>query len=180
MHDEYDSKLGLPIAFPERDVPGYLSRGRRAAGLAQFRTAETEKYAHVTFFFNGGREEPFAREERRLVPSPKDVATYDLKPEMRADDVADGVVAAIESEGYAFVLVNFANPDMVGHTGVLAGGDHARSNDRRVHRAHHRWRARTRHGGGDHGRPRQLRDDGPRDGHPHTAHTTNPVPLLRG
>src|SRR5262249_59841185 len=79
----------------------------------------TEKYAHVTFFFNGGREEPFAREERRLVPSPKEGATYDLAPAMSARSVCDGVVSAIEKETYAVVLVNFANPDMVGHTGVL-------------------------------------------------------------
>src|SRR5262249_40544763 len=88
-------------------------------GLTQFRCAETEKYAHVTYFFNGGREEPFEGEARQLIPSPKDVPTYDKKPEMSADQVADAVVSAIELGKFDFVLVNFANPDMVGHTGSL-------------------------------------------------------------
>src|SRR6185312_13860396 len=88
-------------------------------GLRQFRSAETEKYAHVTFFFNGGSEAPYPHEERRLVPSRRDIATYDLGPDMSAVGVTDGVVEAITSNQYAFILVNYANPDMVGHTGIL-------------------------------------------------------------
>src|ERR1700761_6597682 len=116
---QYDASFGLTVAFPPQSLKMILGEYLAQLGLAQFRTAETEKYAHVTFFFNGGREEAFAGEERRLVQSPRDVATYDLKPEMSAADVAAGVCQAIESEKYAFMLVNFANPDMVGHTGVL-------------------------------------------------------------
>src|SRR5439155_4960122 len=89
------------------------------AGLTQFRCAETEKYAHVTYFFNGGREEPFAGEERAMIPSPKDVPTYDKKPEMSSVAVADAVVKAIDSDAFDFILVNFANPDMVGHSGIM-------------------------------------------------------------
>jgi 2,3-bisphosphoglycerate-independent phosphoglycerate mutase len=147
-------------------------------GLAQFRTAETEKYAHVTFFFNGGREEPFPREERRLVPSPKDVPTYDLKPQMSAALVADGVVSAIEKESYAFVLVNFANPDMVGHTGVLPAAisaidtiDECLGRIVRAALAHDAAVVIT----ADHGNCETMLDE---EGHPHTAHTTNPVPFL--
>jgi 2,3-bisphosphoglycerate-independent phosphoglycerate mutase len=147
-------------------------------GLAQFRTAETEKYAHVTFFFNAGREEPFAGEERRLVQSPRDVATYDLKPAMSADDVADGVVRAIESEAYAFMLVNFANPYMVGHTGVLGAAVSAIDTidgciGRIINsaRAHDTAVVIT----ADHGNCETMVDE---EGHPHTAHTTNPVPFI--
>ena len=88
-------------------------------GVRQLHSAETEKYAHVTYFFNGGREEEFAGEDRILVPSPRDVPSYDHKPEMSAPEVAERVVRAIEEDGYGFVVVNFANPDMVGHTGVI-------------------------------------------------------------
>ncbi|HEY7908297.1 MAG TPA: 2,3-bisphosphoglycerate-independent phosphoglycerate mutase, partial [Thermomicrobiales bacterium] len=117
---EYEADLPVSgIAFPAENIVEPLAEVIAAHGLAQFHAAETEKYPHVTFFFNGGREAPFPGEERRLIPSPK-VATYDLQPEMSAGALTDAVVAAIESGRYAFVLVNFANPDMVGHTGVLA------------------------------------------------------------
>jgi 2,3-bisphosphoglycerate-independent phosphoglycerate mutase len=149
-----------------------------AKDLAQFRTAETEKYAHVTFFFNGGREEPFPREERRMVPSPKDVPTYDLKPQMSAASVADGVVSAIEKEAYAFILVNFANPDMVGHTGILPAAisaidviDECLGRIVRAAQQHDTAVVIT----ADHGNCETMIDE---DGGPHTAHTTNPVPFL--
>jgi 2,3-bisphosphoglycerate-independent phosphoglycerate mutase len=174
----YDDALPLPVAFTPQSLDQILGQVLSERGILQFRTAETEKYAHVTFFFNGGREEPFPGEERRLVPSPKDVATYDLKPEMSARAVADGVVAAIESERFGFVLVNFANPDMVGHTGVLpAAIDAVDVIDECVGRivdaaaAHQTSVLIT----ADHGNCEQMLDE---NGEPHTQHTLNPVPLL--
>ncbi len=117
---EYEADLPVAgVAFPTENIVEPLADVIAAHGLAQFHAAETEKYPHVTFFFNGGQEEPFPDEERRLIPSPK-VATYDLQPEMSATAVADAVVTAVTSGRYAFVLVNFANADMVGHTGILA------------------------------------------------------------
>jgi 2,3-bisphosphoglycerate-independent phosphoglycerate mutase len=175
---QYDGSFPLAVAYPPQSLKMILGEYLADKGLAQFRTAETEKYAHVTFFFNGGREEPFAREERRLVPSPKDVATYDLKPAMSAEDVADGVCRAIESEAYAFVLVNFANPDMVGHTGVLPAAitaidtiDHCIGRIINSARAHDTAIVIT----ADHGNCEMMVDE---NGHPHTAHTTNPVPFI--
>jgi 2,3-bisphosphoglycerate-independent phosphoglycerate mutase len=175
----YDTKLGLPIAFPKetyRDIfPEIIAR----EGLTQFRCAETEKYAHVTYFFNGGREEPFAGEERQMIPSPKDVATYDHKPEMAAEGVADAVVKAVESDSFDFVVVNFANPDMVGHTGVLPAAITAvEVVDTGLGRIVDAVKAR---GGAlfitaDHGNCELMID--PATGAPHTAHTLNPVPLL--
>ena len=175
---QYDASFPLAVAFPPQSLKMILGEYLADNGLAQFRTAETEKYAHVTFFFNGGREEPFPREERRMVPSPKDVATYDLKPAMNAEDVADGVVRAIESEAYAFILVNFANPDMVGHTGVLPAAisavdtiDHCIGRIINSARAHDTAVVIT----ADHGNCETMIDE---NGHPHTAHTTNPVPFI--
>jgi 2,3-bisphosphoglycerate-independent phosphoglycerate mutase len=175
---QYDASFPLPVAFPPQSLKMILGEFLANHGLAQFRTAETEKYAHVTFFFNGGREEPFPREERRLVQSPKDVATYDLKPAMSAEAVADGLVQAIESEHYAFMLVNFANPDMVGHTGVLPAAisavdtiDHCIGRIINIARAHDTAVVIT----ADHGNCEQMIDE---NGHPHTAHTTNPVPFI--
>ena len=174
----YDASFGLPVAFPPQSLKRILGEYLAENGLAQFRTAETEKYAHVTFFFNGGREEPFPREERRLVPSPREVATYDLKPSMSARDVADGVVSAIEKESYAFVLVNFANPDMVGHTGVLPAAIEAIDTiDECLGRI---VKSALEHDAAvvitaDHGNCETMIDT---DGQPHTAHTTNPVPFL--
>ena len=175
---QYDASFPLAVAYPPQSLKMILGEYLADQGLAQLRTAETEKYAHVTFFFNGGREEPFAREERRMVPSPKDVATYDLKPAMSAADVADGVCRAIESEGYAFVLVNFANPDMVGHTGVLPAAitaidtiDGCIGRIINSARAHDTAVVIT----ADHGNCEMMVDE---NGHPHTAHTTNPVPFI--
>lgn len=175
----YDAKLGLPIAFAKETYPDIFPEVLAKAGLTQFRCAETEKYAHVTYFFNGGREEPFAGEERQMIPSPKDVATYDEKPEMSAAAVADAVVKAVESEAFDFMLVNFANPDMVGHTGVLGAAVTAVET---VDVGLGRIADAVREKGGamlvtaDHGNCELMID--PASGQPHTAHTLNPVPLL--
>ncbi|MBM3571387.1 MAG: phosphoglycerate mutase (2,3-diphosphoglycerate-independent), partial [Alphaproteobacteria bacterium] len=148
------------------------------AGLSQLRIAETEKYAHVTFFFNGGEEREFAGESRILVPSPK-VKTYDLKPEMSAPEVTDRLVEAIAAGRHDFVVVNYANTDMVGHTGNLAAAITAvEAVDTCLDRL---TEAVTRAGGvmlitADHGNAEQMRD--PATGAPHTAHTTNPVPAM--
>lgn len=175
----YDKALPLPIAFPKISYPDLFPEVIARAGLTQLRCAETEKFAHVTFFFNGGREEPFAGEERALVPSPRDVATYDEKPEMSAAGVTEAVVRAIESGTFDFVLVNFANPDMVGHTGMLPAAIHA------VEAVDHGIGAivdaALARGGAvlitaDHGNCELMRD--PVTGAPHTAHTTNPVPFV--
>jgi 2,3-bisphosphoglycerate-independent phosphoglycerate mutase len=114
----YDEKLHLPVAFPKEPLDQLFGQVVSEAGLKQFRTAETEKYAHVTYFFNGGVEHVFAGEDRVLVPSPK-VATYDMQPEMSLPEVANGLCTAIKSGEYAVLVANFANPDMVGHTGVM-------------------------------------------------------------
>jgi len=175
----YDSKFGLPIAFPKESYPDIFPEVIAKAGLTQFRCAETEKYAHVTYFFNGGREESFAGEERAMVPSPKEVATYDHKPEMSAAGVADSVVQAIDSAKFDFVLVNFANPDMVGHTGVLPAAITAVE---AVDAGIGRIAAAVKKQGGaliitaDHGNCELMID--PASGAPHTAHTLNPVPLV--
>jgi 2,3-bisphosphoglycerate-independent phosphoglycerate mutase len=175
----YDGKLGLPIAFPKETYPDIFPEVIARAGLTQFRCAETEKYAHVTYFFNGGREEPFAGEERQMIPSPKEVATYDQKPEMAAQGVADAVVKAVESGSFDFIVVNFANPDMVGHTGILPAAIHA---NEAVDAGIGRIVDAVREKGGaviitaDHGNCELMVD--PETGQPHTAHTLNPVPLL--
>src|SRR5262249_8848639 len=116
---EYEKGLPVEVAFENADVEVPLAQVLSSAGLKQLHVAETEKYAHVTFFFNGGREEPFPGEDRLLVPSPKDVATYDHKPEMSAYGIRDGILKALDEDTYDFILVNFANADMVGHTGVI-------------------------------------------------------------
>jgi 2,3-bisphosphoglycerate-independent phosphoglycerate mutase len=175
----YDGSLPLPVAFPPITHPELFGELVARAGLAQFRCAETEKFAHVTFFFNGGREEPFPGEDRKLIPSPKEVATYDLKPEMSAAQVTGAVVEAIESRRYGFVLVNFANPDMVGHTGNLEAAIQAlEAVDQGIGAIADAAQA---HGArlllvADHGNCELMRD--PVTGGPHTAHTTNPVPFL--
>jgi 2,3-bisphosphoglycerate-independent phosphoglycerate mutase len=172
----YDASLELPVAFPKESFADTFGECLARAGLAQFRCAETEKFAHVTYFFNGGREAPFDGEERKVVPSPRDVATYDLKPEMSAAAVAREVVAAIESRRFPFILVNFANPDMVGHTGVLDAAVRAvEAVDAAVGQV---GDAVFKNGGAmlvtaDHGNCELMRD--PETGRPHTAHTTNPV-----
>lgn len=175
----YDASLRLPIAFPKETYPDIFPEIIANAGLKQFRCAETEKYAHVTYFFNGGREAPFAGEERAMIPSPKDVDTYDHKPEMAAAGVAEAVVEAVESDGFDFIVVNFANPDMVGHTGVLDAAITAvEAVDRGIGRIADAVRAK---GGAliitaDHGNCELMKD--PATGAPHTAHTLNPVPLV--
>jgi 2,3-bisphosphoglycerate-independent phosphoglycerate mutase len=175
----YDKSFGLPIAFPKPIYEDIFPEVIARAGLTQFRCAETEKYAHVTYFFNGGREEPFTGEERLMVPSPKDVPTYDHKPQMSAAAVADAVVKAIEGDKFDFILVNFANPDMVGHTGVMGAAVTAvETVDTGVGRIVDAARGK---GGAvfitaDHGNCELMKD--PATGQPHTAHTTNPVPLL--
>ncbi|MFO0679978.1 MAG: 2,3-bisphosphoglycerate-independent phosphoglycerate mutase [Polyangiaceae bacterium] len=175
----YDSTLGLPIAFPKETYPDIFPEIVSRAGLTQFRCAETEKYAHVTYFFNGGREAPFEGEERAMIASPKDVATYDEKPAMSATGVADAVVTAVESGRFDVIIVNFANPDMVGHTGNLPAATLAvETVDACVGRIADVVRA---NGGAmfvtaDHGNCELMTD--PVTGKPHTAHTLNPVPLL--
>jgi 2,3-bisphosphoglycerate-independent phosphoglycerate mutase len=175
----YDTALRLPVAFPKETKADIFPEVIANLGKTQFRCAETEKYAHVTYFFNGGREEAFAGEERKMIPSPRDVATYDEKPEMSAALVADAVVAAAASGVYDFILVNFANPDMVGHTGKLDAAIHAvDAVDAALGRVVH---AVTARGGAllitaDHGNCELMKD--PATGEPHTSHTTNRVPLI--
>lgn len=174
----YEESLPVTVAFPPEDVEYPLARVLSDAGKTQFHSAETEKYPHVTFFINGGREEPFAGEVRRLVPSPK-VATYDLQPQMSAIGVADGVVEAIESRKYDVIIVNFANGDMVGHTGVIPAVIEAiETVDTQVGRL---VEALEKVGGvgiftADHGNAEEEIDR--ETGGPMTAHTTNPVPLV--
>ncbi len=174
----FDASFHLPIAFEKTRYENIFPEVLAAAGLRQFRCAETEKYAHVTYFFNGGIEKAFAGEDRKMIPSPKDVSTYDKKPEMSAFAVADIVAEAIRNNVYAFVLVNFANCDMVGHTGVLPA---AISAVEAVDVAVGRVVAAAREVGAatiitaDHGNCELMRD--PKSGEPHTSHTTDPVPL---
>lgn len=174
---EYDKTLGIQVAFPKEEVKRSFGEIVAGAGLKQFRCAETEKYAHVTYFFNGGREAAFEGEERKVVPSPRDVPTYDKKPEMSAEAVTSAVVEAIESDAYDFILVNFANPDMVGHTGILEAATAAvEAVDRGIGAI---TDAALKKGGAvlitaDHGNCELMVDE---KGQPHTAHTTNPVPL---
>jgi len=174
----YSDDFDCPVAFVEQTVPDTLAERLSGAGLRQLHAAETEKYAHVTYFFNGGVEEPWGGEDRILVPSPRDVASYDLKPEMSAPEVAARVVDAL-SEGYGFCVVNFANPDMVGHTGVIPAVVSAVETVDAC--LAHVVEATHRAGGAclvtaDHGNAEKLLED---DGvSPHTAHTTNPVPLV--
>ena len=174
----YSSDLPTPIAFEEQTVPNTVAEVLSAHGLKQLHVAETEKYAHVTYFFNGGREDEWPGEARVLIPSPRDVPSYDYKPEMSAAGVADAVVAQI-GNGFAFCVVNFANPDMVGHTGVIPAVVQAvETADLCLGRVVERV---SELGGvclitADHGNAEKMVED---DGtSPHTAHTTNPVPLI--
>jgi 2,3-bisphosphoglycerate-independent phosphoglycerate mutase len=175
---EYEAGLGAVVAFPKQAVTQTLAQVVSDAGLRQFHVAETEKYAHVTYFINGGREKPFAGEERLLVPSPK-VATYDATPAMRAEAVTGAVVAHVEGGDDAFIIVNFANPDMVGHTGVFDATVVAVEEvDRCIGRIADAVLSR---GGAllmtaDHGNA-ELKVDR-RDGSRLTAHTTSPVPVV--
>lgn len=177
---EYSRDLAklMPCLFPPSELKNTLGEIVAAAGLKQLRIAETEKYAHVTFFFNGGEETLFPGEERILVPSPK-VATYDLKPEMSADEVTDKLVAAIAEERFDFIVVNYANTDMVGHSGILQAAIKAVET---VDRCLGRLRQAIEAKGGvlvitaDHGNAEMMRD--PQTGEAHTAHTLNRVPFV--
>jgi 2,3-bisphosphoglycerate-independent phosphoglycerate mutase len=174
----YAADLETPVAFEEQDVEETLAEVLAKHDLKQLHAAETEKYAHVTYFFNGGREEAWPGEERVLVPSPRDVASYDLKPEMSAGEVADEVVRRL-GDGYAFCVVNFANPDMVGHTGSIPAVITAcETADRVLGRVAERV---AELGGAclvtaDHGNAEKMLE--PDGESPHTAHTTSPVPLV--
>ena len=176
---EYEKGLPVQIAFENADVEVPLAQVISSAGLRQLHVAETEKYAHVTFFFNGGREAPFPGEDRLLVQSPKEVATYDLKPEMSAYGIRDGLLKAIDDGTYDFIIVNFANADMVGHTGVIPAVVKAVETVDTCLGAV--VDALLANGGvalitADHGNAELLID--PATGGPHTAHTTNPVPCI--
>lgn len=175
---QYDAKLDCPVAYRPESLENILGEVISNAGKTQLRIAETEKYAHVTFFFNGGREQPFEGEERILVPSPK-VATYDLQPEMSAEEVTDKLIDAIQSQRFDTIICNYANPDMVGHTGnydaavkaiefidVCLG---------RLFKAFDTVDADV-FITADHGNADQMED--PNTHKPHTAHTTNLVPFV--
>ena len=175
---QYDKTFNLPVAFPPQNLTHILPDVLAEHHMKQLRIAETEKYAHVTFFFNGGREKPYADESRVLVPSPKDVATYDLKPEMSAFELADRVSEQLARGDLNFVLLNFANADMVGHTGNYEAAIKALDAlDKCLKKA---VTAALNAGynifiTADHGNIEEMRDD---HDHPHTQHTLNPVPLL--
>jgi len=176
---EYDPKLNLPALFKPAELKDLLGEVLSRAGARQFRVSETEKYAHVTFFFNGGREEPFSGEERLLIPSVKDVATYDMAPEMRAIEIATAAVERIENGDFSFMLMNFANGDMVGHTGVLEAAVRAcETVDRAVGMVADAalakgWAVLVT---ADHGNAERMVDESTNA--PFTAHTTDPVPFI--
>lgn len=175
---QYEEDFPLPVAFPPVHLSMLLGEVISRHGLRQMRLAETEKYAHVTYFFNGGEEDPFTGEDRLLIPSPRDVETYDQKPEMSAYRVADEAVRLLCMKKYHLMVINFANLDMVGHTGVMSAAvkaceavdeclstvvSSARENGYRVLVT------------ADHGNAEQMKDE---NGNPYTAHTLNPVPLV--
>jgi 2,3-bisphosphoglycerate-independent phosphoglycerate mutase len=175
----YSDELDTHVAFGEQKVDETLAEVLSEAGLRQLHAAETEKYAHVTYFFNGGREKEWEGETRLLVPSPREVGTYDKKPEMSAEEVVERFCAELEDDGYAFAVVNFANPDMVGHSGVIPAVVKAvATTDACLGRV---VETVERLGGvclvtADHGNAEtMLEQDGTS---PHTAHTSNPVPLV--
>ena len=172
-----DNFTGIRVIYDKEKIQNTLGEVLAQAGKTQLRIAETEKYPHVTFFFNGGREEPFEGEERILCPSPK-VATYDLQPEMSAFEIRDALVPALEKEQFDFVCLNFANPDMVGHTGVMEAAIKACETVDQCAEAV--IEAGLKHGYStlviaDHGNCDTMVNP---DGSPNTAHTTNPVPLI--
>ena len=176
---DYDSTLpNVNIAFKPEKLKNTFGEYVSSKGLTQLRIAETEKYAHVTFFFNGGREQPYKGEDRILVPSPK-VETYDMKPEMSAYEVTENVVNAINEEKYDTIILNFANTDMVGHTGNIEAAEKAvETVDECVGKiidalSKHRGKALIT---ADHGNCEQMIDY--KTGEPLTSHTTNPVPLI--
>lgn len=174
----YDEKNGLPVLFPPTSLNRIFGKIISQEGMRQFRIAETEKYAHVTYFFNGGDEKAFPGEDRLLIPSPKEVATYDQKPQMSAPEVTEEVIRRIQSNQYDVIIVNYANPDMVGHTGILSAAVKAVGV---IDECLRRVVTAVKEAGGtviitaDHGNLEQMVDE---KGEPHTAHTTNPVPLI--
>ena len=175
---EYEPDLPVKVAFPPIDVRMGLSEVLAGEGLKQLKTAETEKYAHVTYFFNGGGEIPFSGEERTLIPSPK-VATYDLCPEMSARGVAEAVIDGVSSGDFNFILVNFANPDMVGHTGSIPAAveavqvvDECLGEILEEIEERQEWVALVT---ADHGNCENMIDE---EGNVHTAHTTEPVDFI--
>ncbi len=174
---QYDATLNAPVAFPPEDLTDTLGEVVSRAKLMQLRIAETEKYAHVTYFFNGGKEAVNPGEDRVLIPSPK-VATYDLQPEMSAYEVRDELFARLDSGRYDLVVLNFANPDMVGHTGIFEAAVKAVEV---VDGCVGEIVDRILSAGGavlltaDHGNAEKMRDSD--TDQPHTAHTTNPVPF---
>jgi 2,3-bisphosphoglycerate-independent phosphoglycerate mutase len=175
---QYDKNFSLPVVIRPESLANILANVMGETKLRNLRVAETEKYAHVTYFFNGGIEQPFPGEDRVLVPSPK-VATYDLKPEMSAAGIAQAVVKAVEEGTFDVMIVNFANADMVGHSGKIEPTVKAvETVDACLGEIEKAVRAR---GGAmlvtaDHGNAEQMID--PATGGPHTAHTTNPVPFI--
>ncbi|MCW8826924.1 MAG: 2,3-bisphosphoglycerate-independent phosphoglycerate mutase [Gammaproteobacteria bacterium] len=175
---EYSSSYDVPVAFPPERLNNVFGQYISSLGMRQLRIAETEKYAHVTFFFNGGREEPFEWEDRILINSP-DVSTYDQQPEMSAPELTDRLIEAIESDKYDAIICNFANPDMVGHTGNFDATVIAlEALDQCLGRIE---TALKKTDGAmlitaDHGNAEKMFDD--ESGQQHTAHTTNPVPLI--
>jgi 2,3-bisphosphoglycerate-independent phosphoglycerate mutase len=175
---QYDQTFDLPVAFAPQSMAKIVAEVVSARGMRMFRTAETEKYAHVTYFFNGGHEPPFPGEERLLVPSQK-VATYDLMPEMSAPGITDVLCGAIERNEHDFILCNYANGDMVGHSGSLPATIKAVET---VDRCMARVVASAERAGArllvtaDHGNCEMMID--PETGGPHTAHTTSPVPFV--
>jgi 2,3-bisphosphoglycerate-independent phosphoglycerate mutase len=176
--NQYREDFGLPVLFPPPEVRNHLGEVLSRAGLKQLRIAETEKYAHVTFFFNGGSDKQSPGEDRVLIPSPK-VATYDLKPEMSLPELSDRVVQEIGRRNYDVIILNIANPDMVGHTGVMDAAIKAvQATDEAIDKI---LSAVEKVEGvalitADHGNCELMYDE--KTQQPHTAHTTNPVPLI--
>ncbi|SIN77247.1 2,3-bisphosphoglycerate-independent phosphoglycerate mutase [Halodesulfovibrio marinisediminis] len=174
----YEKHFGLPVAFSKDDCPDPLGEVVARLGVKQLRIAETEKYAHVTYFFNCGREEPFENEDRVLINSPRDVATYDLKPQMSVEEVTEKLINAINSKEYSLIVCNFANLDMVGHTGII---DAAVKACEVVDACVGKVIGAVRENGyralitADHGNAEELLN---LEGKTHTAHTTNPVPVV--
>ena len=175
---EYDEDWDYPVVFPPKRPALTIGQVIADKGLAQLHVAETEKYPHVTYFFNGGEEDPYEGEVRELVPSPRDVPTYDHKPEMSAREATDAFVKHFNEEKPAFCIINFANPDMVGHTGVIEAAVKAVETVdeclgrvvEAVHDAGGACIVTADHGNADH----MLNEDGS----PNTAHSLNPVPFI--
>jgi len=175
---QYDSHLNLPVAFPPIQLKQIFGEILSKKGYRQLRIAETEKYAHVTYFFNGGEEVAFENEDRKLIPSPREVETYDLKPEMSAREVSLAVQDALSSKTYDVIVLNFANLDMVGHTGIMdAAIKAAETVDACVQEVVEKLLSMSGFAliTADHGNAERMCD---KNGKPHTAHTTLPVPLI--